>query len=272
MKRLIVLIMILAVVGVYPAGTVFSEEKAVYHDDINVDPIPDKPRNYSVNIKFNIIESVKVSTTLVAESLGKKHKSYNLQKNEWKYNPHTNILSVTRDIDNTDYIVRVTGKYLTPLRIIPVEKIDYNQIRLVIDGRIGVYGKDFRYDSDKDEIELMACKTGDEKYILEYKHLNGAASIGSVNIDGLNRSLLKYLEWPIEGNAVSLDHKGLVFLPNEFKYKSVWLVQLIPTGDGYNGISILSGFHWDSKQNRLTMDVPVDTEKYGVLILGEIEE
>jgi len=272
MKRLIVLILVLITMGIYHAKNVFSEERAVYHDDINVDPIPDNPRHYLVNIKFTVIESVKVSTTIVAESLGVKRNCYSIPKNEWSYNRDTNILSVGRDIDSNDHIVRVTGKYLTPLRIIPVEKIDYNSIRFVVDGRIGVYGKDYRYDSIKNEIELLACSTGDEKYILQYQYSKGGASIGSINMDDLNRQLLKYLDWPLEGNTVSLDSDGLIFSPRELKYKSVWLVQLIPSGDGYNGKSILSGFHWDIKNNKLTMDLPVDTKKYSVLILGEVEE
>lgn len=272
MKRSIVLILIMIAVGIYAEGKVFSEERSVYHDDINAEPLPDNPRHYSVNIKFIKIESVKVSTTIVAESLGKKHESYNIPEEEWSYSPDKNLLSIRRDIDNKDYIVRVTGKYLTPLRIIPAEKIDQKQIRFVVNGRIGVPGKDYRYDSVKNEIELMACTTGDEKYIVEYQYSNGAASIGSINVDDLNRPLLKYLNWPIEGNTVSLDSEGFSFSPRETKYKSVWMVQLIPTGDGYNGRSILSDFNWDKKNNKLTLVDPVDTEKFSVLILGEMQE
>ena len=272
MKHLIVLILILVTIGIYPAEKVFSEDRVIYHDDINVDPLPDNPRLYSVNIKFTVIDSVTVSTTLVAESLGKKHERYSLSKNEWSYNPDKNILSVSRDINNTDYIVRVTGKYLTPMRIIPAEKISQNQIRFVINGRIGIYGKDYSYDSIKNEIELTACTTGDEKYIIEYQYSKGGASIGSINIDDLNHPLLKYLDWPVDGNTVSLDSAGLTFSPREYRYKSVWLIQLIPAGDGYNGRSILTGFRWDIKQNKLTLDVPVDTRKFSVFMLGEVEE
>ena len=272
MKRLIVLTLILITFGTYHTEEAFSEGRAVYHNDINVDPLPDNSRHYTVNIKFTVIDSVKVSTTIAAESLGKKHKSYNLSKNEWSYNPDKNILILTRDIDNRDYIVRVTGKYLTPMRIIPAEKIDHNTIRFVVDGRIGVYGKDYIYDSIKNEIELTACTTGDEKYIVEYQYSKGAASIGSINIDDLNRSLLKYLNWPLDGNTVSIDSDGLSFSPRENRFKSVWMVQLIPAGDGYNGMSILKGFHWDLKKNILTLDAAVDTKKFSVFMLGEVEE
>jgi hypothetical protein len=49
------------------------------------------------------------------------------------------------------------------------------------------------------------------------------------------------------------------------------MVQLIPSGDGYNGKSMLSGFYWDKENYRLTLDEPVDTGRYSVYILGEFE-
>jgi hypothetical protein len=272
MKRLFLTILVSVTMGIFLSGNVLSEQRALNSNDINAEPLPDNPRNYSVNIKFSKIDSVKVSTTIVAESLGKKRDSYVLPGKEWSYNFDKNILTIGRDIDNKDYIVRVTGKYITPLRIIPAEKIDYKKIRFVVNGRIGVYGKDYRYDSVKNEIELLSCTTGDEKYIVEYQYSNGAASIGSINVDDLNRKLLKYLDWPLEGNTVLTDTEGFCFSPLETKYKSVWMVQLIPAGDGYNGMSILKDFNWDRKNNKLTLIDPVDTKRFSVLILGEAEE
>lgn len=271
MKRLAVLMLIIISAAIYSAEDVFSAEGKNYPDDINVEPLQDNPRHYSVNIKFSVIDSVKVSTTIAAESLGRKRESYNLAKGLWSYDPDKNILAVTADIDNRDFIVRVTGRYITPLRIIPADKIDRKTIRFVVEGRIGVYGKDYKYDNVKNEIELTACRKGDEKYVVEYRYNRGASSIGSIRIDDLNRSLLKYLGWPIEGNTVSLDSKGVSFSPRVYKYKSVWMVQLIPSGDGYNGKSMLSGFFWDKENYRLTLDEPVDTGKYSVYILGEFE-
>ena len=139
----------------------------------------------------------------------------------------------------------------------------------MIDGHIGVQGKDFLYDNVKNEIELVNCKTGSENYILQYRNSKGCASIGSMNSSSLTRSLLQYLEWPTEGNTVPLDRDGLRFSPRDTTFKSVWLVQFIPTGDGYTGKDSLSGFHWDSVKNELTLDEPVDTEKFSVMILGE---
>lgn len=272
MRRIILIFLIVMFTGIYISENAFSEDRAVYRNDINAEPLPDKPGHYSVNIKFTKIDSVKVSTTIAAESLGVKHESYVLPEDEWSYDSDKNILSVGRDIDNRDYIIRVTGKYLTPLRIIPAEKIDHKKIRFVVNGGIGAYGKDYRYDSVKNEIELMACRTGDEKYIVEYQYSNGAASIGSINVDDLNRQLLKYLDWPLEGNTVSLDSEGFIFSPREIKYRSVWMVQLIPSGNGYNGMSILKDFNWDRKNNKLTLVDPVDTKRFTVMILGEVEE
>lgn len=269
MKRINYLVLAIIFMSSLPFRIAYSSDAVIPSDDINVEPIPGDTHHYSVNIKFDTIESVTVSTTIVAESLGIKHESYDLQKNEWDYDPVGNILHAGREIDNTNYIVRVTGRYRTPLCIITNEKIDPAKIRLVIDGRIGIPGKDYHYDSIKNEIELITCKTGKENYILQYHYSQGSASIGSMNSSGFTRSLLKYLEWPTEGNAVQLDQKGLRFSPRETVYKSVWLVQLLPAGDGYTGRDILSGFHWDSIKNELTFNEPVDTEKYSVMILGE---
>lgn len=269
MNRVFYLALIIIPLWLYPFNAAGSSEKAVPSDDINAEQVPGEQHCYSVNIKFNTIESVIVSTTIVAESAGTRHEDYILQKSEWSYDPAGNRLYVERDIDNSNYIVRVTGRYRTPLCIIPNEKIDPSEIRLVVEGRIGVPGKDFRYDPVKNEIELVTCKSGSEKYILQYSYSQGCASIGSINTSGLTRPLLGYLGWPTEGNAVQLDRKGLSFSPKNAVYKSVWLVQFIPSGDGYTGKDIISGFHWDSIKNELTLDEPVDTEKYSVMILGE---
>jgi len=253
----------------FPFNDAISSDKVIPSNDINAEPVPGQKGHYLVNIKFDIIESVTVSTTIVAESLGIKHENCGLQKNEWDYDSGKNILHTSREIDNTNYIVRVNGRYRLPLCIIVNEKIDSENIRLVIDGRIGIPGKDFCYDSVKNEIELISCKTGSENYILQYRYSKGCASIGSMNSSGMTRSLLEYLEWPVEGNTVQLDQKGLCFSPRDTGYKSVWMVQFIPTGYGYTGKDNLSGFHWDNIKNKLTLDEPVDTEKFSVMILGE---
>jgi len=269
MKRFYYTVLVIVSLFAFPSRIAISSEKMISSDDINVEPILNEPRKYSVNIKFNTIDSVMVSTTIVAESLGIKHERFYLQNSEWNYDSGKNILYLQRDIDTANYIVRVSGRYRTPLCIITNEKIDPAKIRLVIDGHIGVPGKDFRYDAVKNEIELVTCKTGSENYILQYQYSQGAASIGSMNTSGLTLSLLKYLGWPTEGNTITIERNGLRFSPRDTVYKSVWMVQLIPVRDGYTGKDILSGFRWDSIKNELTLDEPVDTEKFSVMILGE---
>ncbi|PKL16327.1 MAG: hypothetical protein CVV49_16780 [Spirochaetae bacterium HGW-Spirochaetae-5] len=270
MKKLLLILFIFSIYSHSSAGEIDGISR-ITRDDINVEPIEGMPRHYSVNIKFASIETVTVSTTIVSESLGREKKRFELTKNEWSYNPEKNVLITEKDIDDGNFIVRVSGKYITPLRIIPVEKPDPEKIRFVIDSRIGIYGKDYFYDNVKNEIELTACKTGQEKYIIEYAHSGGSASIGSMSMSDLNRTLLKYLDWPVSGNAVKIDREGYYFSPLDDRYRSVWLVQLIPAEDGYNGIDLRSGFKWDSAENELKFDAPVDTDKFSVLILGETE-
>ena len=84
MKRIFYLALVIIPLCVFPFKTAISSDD-VSVDDINVEPIPDEPGYYSVNIKFNTIESVTVSTTIIAESLGIKHENFNLQKSEWSY-------------------------------------------------------------------------------------------------------------------------------------------------------------------------------------------
>lgn len=246
-----------------------TAEEKIPPDDINAEPLSGSPHFYSVNIKFVSIDDVIVTTNIAAESLGVAHDSFTLSKTEWSYDSIKNTLFVKRDIDDTNYLVRIKGRYRTPLVIIPIDKIDPAQIRLVIDGKTGIKGTDYIYNAKKNEIELPSCRTGKEKYILQYNHSGGSASISSMSTSGLTRSLLQYMGWPTEGNTTSLDQHGLLFSPRSTRYKSVWLVQLIPSHDGYGGKDILKKFHWDNKNNILTLDEPVDTEKFSVMIFGE---
>ncbi len=252
-------------------GPSFSSGRDIKEDNINVEPIQGKPHHYSVNIKFSKIDKVLIGTTINAESLGQKKHSYVLSPNEWSYDYNNNLLIINKDVDQSIYIVRVIGKYQTPICIIPNEVIDPSSIRFVVNGKIGIQEKDFKYDKVNNNIELMACKTGQEKYIIQFRHADGSASIGSASITDLTLPLLKYLDFPIEGNSVSRDNTGLKFSPKSFSYRSVWMVQLIPVKDGYPGHDLLSGFKWDAKNNELTLDTPVDTEKFNLMIYGEID-
>lgn len=251
--------------------TVFSSAREIKEDNVNVEPIEGKPQHYSVNIKFSRIDKVLVRTTINAESSGLKKHSFILPQKEWHYSYENNRLVVYRAIDDTKYIIRVIGKYQTPICIIPNEPIDSSHIRLVVDGSIGIPDKDYRYDKDKNTIELTACKTGKEKYIIAYDYTKGCASIGSASTSDLTLPLLKHLNFPIEGNSVSLDNTGLRFAPKDLRFKSVWMVQLIPASEGYTGQDLRSGFTWDSDKNELTLDKPVDIEKFTLMIYGEIK-
>jgi hypothetical protein len=53
---------------------------------------------------------------------------------------------------------------------------------MVIEGRIGLSGKDYRYNEATGEIELDSCQSGDERYILAWRHGEGGTSIGSTAV------------------------------------------------------------------------------------------
>jgi hypothetical protein len=86
---------------------------------LNAEPIEGKLGCYHVAIRFREIESVSVLTLPEAESRGTKHESYELEKNEWEYDPVKSLLEIKRKIDPSLHIIRAKGKYQTPLRIIP---------------------------------------------------------------------------------------------------------------------------------------------------------
>ncbi|GEM_PF-690477 len=271
MTRIISIVFVALSIMFLQTDTVFSSDREIKEDNVNVEPIEGKPQHYSVNIKFSRIDKVLVRTTINAESSGQEKESFTLSKNEWYYSYDNNRLVVRRPIDNSKYIIRVIGKYQTPICIIPNEPIDSSHVRFVVDGRIGIPDKDYRYNKDKNTIELTACKTGKEKYIIAYDYTKGCASIGSASTSDFTLPLLKHLNFPIEGNSVSLDNTGLRFTTKDLHFKSVWMVQLIPVSDGYTGQDLHSGFTWNSNKNELTLDKPVDTEKFTIMIYGETD-
>jgi hypothetical protein len=81
---------------------------------LNAEPISGKPIHYHLAITFREIESVTVGTMPDAESRGIKHESYELEKNEWNYDPEKSLLEVKSKIDPSLYIIRAKGKYQTP--------------------------------------------------------------------------------------------------------------------------------------------------------------
>ncbi len=76
------------------------------------------------------------------------------------------------------------------------------------------------------------------------------------------------MEWPLEGYTEKKDGRGLVFSAKDNHYSSVWMVMLLPVKEGYGGMDLRSGFSWDTGKNELTLEKPVDTEKFSVYILG----
>jgi len=271
MKRITCIVLLSSAVMFSHNRNIFPYELNIKDDNINAEPIHDKPHQYSVNIKFSRIKKVLVSTNIAVEASGQKREVYTLLKKEWNYDYDRNILVINRDIDDSKYIVRVTGKYRTPVLIIPSTEINSSSIRFVVNGKIGIKGKDYRYDETHNVIELPACKTGKEKFIINYDYTGGSSSIGSAGMAELTLPLLRYLNFPIKGNAVLMDNKGLKFSPGDIHYKSVWLVQLIPVKDGYTGRDIITGFHWNQGRNELTLDTPVDTQRFSIMIYGEAE-
>jgi hypothetical protein len=239
------------------------------HHDLNAEPSQDTPHRYTLAIRFDTIDEVLICTQLGAEAAGTRHEQTILPASEWRFDRTTNTIDVDRNVKADTQIVRVSGRYALPLCITPAEKTESSSIRLVVNGRIGEDGEDFRYDSAKNEIILPRCTTGNEPYIILYSQPSGCASVGSSSSEHLTRSLRAHLGWPVDGNMKPLNKAGTRFSPAEGMYRTVWLVQILPSFDGYTGKDILSGFTWNSTKNELLLDDAVDLKKYSVLVIGD---
>lgn len=237
--------------------------------NLNAEPVEGSSNKYLFAIKFKSIDKVSISTMLPAESLGQKHETIGIPQSEWKYDKKTGLIEINRKIDNSVYIVRAEGKFGTPLCVKVTGDEKASNIRFVCNGKIGKAGADFSYDEKKNEIKLLSCVTGDEKYMLQYSTSKGACSIGSMSCSDMTREIRTYFEWPLDGNASSIDDSFRKFSPKNVSFKGVWLVQLLPKDNGYFGKDIIKDFEWDAVSNVLILSEPVDTGKYDVYIFGE---
>lgn len=249
------------------SSVVYSVQKSPHN--LNAEPVEGSPGRYLLAIKFKSVDSVSVSTMLPAESPGRKHETVILPRNEWNYDDKRGLIEVKRKIDNSACLVRAEGKFETPLCVKVTGGEKAAKIRLVYNGKIGKAGADYSYDEKKNEIKLLSCVTGDEKYLLQYSTSKGACSIGSMSSSDLTREHRAYFEWPVDGNASAIDETCCKFSPKNSFYKSVWFVQLLPKNNGYFGKDIINDFRWDAVTNVLILSEPVDIDKYEVYIFGE---
>jgi hypothetical protein len=51
----------------------------------------------------------------------------------------------------------------------------------------------------------------------------------------------------------------------------VWMVQLVPLGDGYAGCDLRSGFRWNAALRQVVFVGPVDVKKYAVMVYGVLD-
>jgi len=242
---------------------------SVNSHNLNAGPVEGSPGFYALAVKFKSVEKVSISTMLPAESLGKKHEMIVLPRNDWSYDEKTGLIELKRKIDNSVYIVRAEGKFEIPLRVKVSGGEKASNIRFVYNGKIGKAGADFSYDEKMNEIKLLPCVSGDEKYMLQYSTSNGACSIGSMSSSDMTREIREYFEWPLDGNVSAVDDARCKFSPKDSTFKSVWLVHLLPRNYGYFGKDIVKDFKWDASANMLILSEPVDINKYDVYIFGE---
>ena len=242
---------------------------SVNSQNLNADPLEGSPGFYTLAVKFKSVEKVSISTMLPAESLGKKHETIVLARKDWRYDEKTGLIELQRKIDDSVYIVRAEGKFETPLRVKVAGGEKASNIRFVYNGKIGKEGTDFSYDEKMDEIKLLPCVTGDEKYMLQYSTSKGACSIGSMSSSDMTREIRAFFEWPLDGNARAIDGSCRKFSPVNASFRGVWLVHLLPRHNGYFGNDIIKGFKWDESSSTLILSEPVDLDKYDVYIFGE---
>lgn len=265
MKHCIVLILASAIMIPLLSDSRLSASEKTAPDNINVEEIPGTTGKYLVNIKFTEIDAVSV---YAFPKTAQKQKALTLQAGAWSYDKDSDILTVNEKID-ANRIIRVSGKYQTPLCIIAHGITDPAEIRMVVEGHIGVEGKDYLYDAASHRITLSNCTTGKESYILQYPRGGGASSIGSISPASLDRKQLQHMRWPLEGNTDPIGSDGRRFSLRDGHFSSVLFVQLIPAEDGYTGHDLQTGFLWDGMKGVLTLDSPVDLKKYSVFICGE---
>jgi len=267
MKRIAMSVAIIALCSGIAGSVVYGSGNPA--QDLNAEPVPGNPHRYLLAIRFASIETVTARTALPAESLGTRHQRIIIPKKEWRYDADSGVLTVDRDIDSSSFIVRAEGRYRTPLRIILPEKKSPKKIKLAVQGRIGKPGADYMHDRKQNEIELVSCVTGDEKFMLQYESDRGVSSIGSMGASDLTRELLAYFGWPVDGNTRAVDGRGARFVLKQGGLRSVWLVQLLPVKNGYCGKDIRTGFAWDPSKGELSLSEAVDLSRYSVYIHGE---
>ena len=232
---------------------------------INAEPVPGKPHRYSLSIRFDAVDRVELIPLLSAAKAGSKRERISIPASQWHFDRTTNMITVDRDVDTAAHMVSASGRYALPLRIAPAAPTDPASIRLIVSGRIGKEGSDYRYDRTGNEIVLTSCPTGSESYIVQFSQGDGIASVGS--LAGLRREHRRHLSWPLDGNTTRLDAAGKRFSPAEENLKKVCMVELLPAKDGYDGKVLTGGFTWNSSKNELVLDEPVD-ERFSVFIIS----
>ena len=232
---------------------------------INAEPVPGQAHRYSLSIRFDAVDRVELIPLLSAAKAGAKRERISIPASQWHFDRTTNTITVDRDVDTAAHMVSASGRYALPLRIVPAAPTDPASIRLIVSGRIGKEGTDYRYDKIKEEIVLTSCVEGSESYIVQFKQGEGIASVGS--IAGLKREHRRHLSWPLDGNTTRLDASGKRFSPEEGTFRTVSMIELLPAKDGYDGKVLTEGFTWNSSKNELVLDEPVD-ERFSVFVIS----
>lgn len=232
---------------------------------INAEPVPGKPHRYSLSIRFDAVDTVELIPLLAAAEAGSKRERISVPAPQWHFDRERNLITLDRDVDPSTHMVSASGRYALPLCITPAAPTDPASIRLVVSGRIGKEGADYRYDRTRNEIVLTSCRTGNESYIVQFSQGEGSASVGSAA--NLTREHRRHLSWPLDGNTKRLDAEGKRFSPDGTRFKTVWLVELLPAQDGCEGKVLTEGFTWNSGRNELILDTPADS-RFTVFIHG----
>jgi hypothetical protein len=260
---------ILSVIIICLLSCALHPDDTVKKQSINLEPVIGEGRLYSCAIVFRSVSRVYMTTHIPAASLGHPKEMIPLGKDEWRYDAASGQFEIQRDIDNSVYTLVAEGAYTTPIRIILNYMTDPSSVRFAIDGRIGKAGVDYRLTDEDTAVDLPGCVTGDENYMIQWRTTNGVSSVNNSNPSLLTRKLRAYFELPLDGNTVPVGSDGSLFSPRDGRYRSIWLVELIPLRDGYAGKNILTGFSWNAEKNELKLSEPVDLSRFSVYVFGE---
>lgn len=245
-----------------------DEAKDAAPDGINLEPIAGSPGAYLVNPAYEAVLSVALVELRLPKPGDAPRRVTALDDKEWSYDDKAGVLSLTRPIDDEAYMVRANGHFRYPLSFRMREGLDPASIRLLVDGKIGIDGVDYRFDPGTGVLTLLGTSPDTGWFGFSFAMLDGVSSgaIGDLGADRLTRAMRAHLGFPVDGNCAAVGDDGRLFrAPDDEAGEAPWLIELLPIAEGYVGAYSLSdGFRFDAATGIIELDEPIDPARFAV--------